>query len=75
MLTFTNVTSLRQMAMLKSKVVTQTKLTESVTNETLIPLKYIIQFGKALLLKVNKGDIAKKISLILSIAKVLDAKM
>lgn len=75
MLTFTNVTSLRQMAMLKSKVVTQTKLAESVTNETLIPLKYIIQFGKALLLKVNKGDIAKKISLILSIAKVLDAKM
>ena len=50
-------------------------MAETVTNETMIPLKYIIEFGKALLLTVNKGEIANKISLILSIAKVLEAKM
>ena len=51
-------------------------MAETVTNETMIPLKYIIQFGKALLLTVgSQGEIANKISLILSIAKVLEAKM
>jgi hypothetical protein len=50
-------------------------MTESVTKETLIPLKYIIQFAKALLLTVKKGEISNKISLILSIAKVLEAKI
>jgi len=50
-------------------------MTESVTKETLIPLKYMIQFAKALLLTVKKGEISNKISLILSIAKVLEAKI
>jgi hypothetical protein len=70
-----NITSLKQMSILRSKVDRQTKMTESVTKETLIPLKYMIQFAKALLLTVNKGEISNKISLILSIAKVLEAKI
>jgi len=70
-----NITSLKQMTILKSKVDRQAKMTESVTKETLIPLKYIIQFAKALLLTIKKGEISNKISLILSIAKVLEAKI
>lgn len=50
-------------------------MTEIVSNETIAPLKYIMQFGKALLQTVKQGEeIANKIMLILSIAKVLEAK-